>query len=143
MRPVFRIVPVLAWPLTVLVTPGRLRSWGPLTLMTLSRNVIIIIIINFNNFFLFFHCLYLGVSVHLSVSQNQGAWPQRHRQSPAAEEARSDEYLKCSILDINYESVYFSVYLCKSVPQSRFYISSLCVAHHWVSCSELIWKRSP
>ena len=70
------------------------------------------------------------MSVHLSVSENQGPGPQRHRQSEAAEEARSDEYLKCSILDINYESVYFSVYLCKSMPQSRFYISSLCVAHH-------------
>ena len=60
------------------------------------------------------------MSVHLSVSENQSPGHKRH--AAAAERARSDEYLKCSI---NYESVYFSVYLCKSMPQFQFYISSL------------------
>ena len=62
--------------------------------------------------------IFVGVSVHLPVSEDQSAG---HKRPAAAEGARSDEYLKCSI---NYESVYFSVYLCKSMPQFQFYISS-------------------
>ena len=86
--------------------------------MIRSRSVIIYLELFWKIIGVTLHLILVGVSVHLPVSEDQSPG---HQRPAAAEGARSDEYLKCSI---NYESVYFSVYLCKSMPQFQFYISS-------------------